>query len=151
VGNLDKNEALNAAEFRELSIKIEAIRTELRDTRIFVGDSLGYFGSASIRDEEWNGCTAGISHCAVDAYRNVKGCPVQLPELIEGNIREKRRGDIWSQGSTFQYNRRKLKLRGYCSTCKHGKECRAGCKTSAFHITGDIKENRICLYYLEHK
>lgn len=149
VGNLDKDEALDTAEFMELAARIEAIRMELRDTEVFVGDSLGYFGSACIRDEKWNGCTAGISHCAVDAYGNVKGCPVQPPELIEGNIREKSLGDIWKEESAFQYNRGDLKLKGYCSKCKYKKECRAGCKTSAIHITGDIRENRMCLHFLE--
>jgi radical SAM protein with 4Fe4S-binding SPASM domain len=151
VGNLDKNEALDEAEFMELAARIEAIRKELVNTKVFVGDSLGYFGSACIRDEEWNGCTAGISHCAIDAYGNVKGCPVQPPELIEGNIRDSSLGDIWRQDSAFQYNRRDVKLEGYCSRCRHKKVCRAGCKTSAFHITGDIRENRMCLYFLEHK
>lgn len=150
-GNLDKNEALNEAEFMELAARIEALRRELKETRIFVGDSLGYFGSACIRDEQWNGCTAGISHCAVDAYGNVKGCPVQPPELIEGNIRDSNLGEIWKRESAFYYNRRDLKLEGYCSSCRHKKVCRAGCKTSAFYITGNIRNNRMCLYYLENK
>jgi hypothetical protein len=34
--------------------------------------------------------TAGITHCSIDAYGNVKGCPIQPRELIEGNIRENR-------------------------------------------------------------
>lgn len=150
-GNLNKHEALDEAKFMELATMIETIRKELRDTRVFVGDSLGYFGSACIRDEEWNGCTAGISHCAIDAYGNVKGCPVQPPELIEGNIRDSSVADIWRSESAFQYNRRKVRLDGYCSTCKHRKVCRAGCKTSAFHITGSIRENKMCLYFIENR
>ena len=99
--NHPKNEALEGADFMELVARIEAIRSELRDTKVFEGDSLGYFRSAFIRDKEWNGCTAGISHCAIDAYGNVKGCPVQPPELIEGNIREMSLGDIWSSEAVF--------------------------------------------------
>jgi len=151
VGNLNKKEALDGAEFMELAARIEAIRSELTDTKIFVGDSLGYFGSACIRDEEWNGCTASISHCAIDAYGNVKGCPVQPPELIEGNIRELSLGDIWSSEAAFQYNRTDVRLEGYCAQCRHKKACRGGCRTSAFHITGNMKENKMCLYFLEQQ
>ncbi len=149
VGNLDKSEALDESGFMELALKVEGIRKELAGTRVFVGDSLGYFGKACIRDEEWGGCTAGITHCAIDAYGNVKGCPVQPPELIEGNIRDKNLEEIWLSDGAFRYNRRDVELEGYCLKCKHKRSCRAGCKTSAFHITGNIKENRMCLYNLE--
>ncbi len=149
VGNLDKSEALDGSEFMELARKVECIRKELTGTRVFVGDSLGYFGKACIRDEEWGGCTAGITHCAIDAYGNVKGCPIQPQELIEGNIREKSLDEIWLSDSAFQYNRGDVELEGYCSKCRHRKSCRAGCRTSAHHITGNIRENRMCLHYLE--
>lgn len=149
VGNLDKSEALDEAEFLELARKVDGIRKELKGTRVFVGDSLGYFGKSCIRDEEWGGCTAGITHCAIDAYGNVKGCPVQPQDLIEGNIRDKSLDEIWRSNSAFQYNRGDVELEGYCLKCQHKKSCRAGCKTSAYHITGNIKENRMCLYYLE--
>ncbi len=149
VGNLDKSEALDEVEFMELARKVEGIRKELTGTRIFVGDSLGYFGKACIRDEEWGGCTAGITHCAIDAYGNVKGCPIQPQELVEGNIRDKSLDEIWRSDSAFRYNRGDAELDGYCSKCRHRKSCRAGCKTSAYHITGNIRENRMCLHYLE--
>jgi radical SAM protein with 4Fe4S-binding SPASM domain len=149
VGNLDKSEALDEAEFLELARKVEGIRKELKGTRVFVGDSLGYFGKSCIRDEEWGGCTAGITHCAIDAYGNVKGCPIQPQELIEGNIRDKSLDEIWRSDSAFRYNRGDIGLEGYCLKCRHKKVCRAGCKTSAYHITGNIRENRMCLYYLE--
>ena len=150
VGNLEKEEALNSEQFIELAGKIESIRQELDRTRVVVGDSLGYFGKKCIRDEEWNGCTAGINHCSIDAYGNVKGCPVQPSELIEGNVRDKSLSGIWSSDLTFQYNRKDVKLEGYCAKCRHKNACRAGCKTSAFHITGTIKENRMCLHFLDN-
>lgn len=149
VGNLDKSEAIDEAEFLELARKVEGIRKELKGTRVFVGDSLGYFGKSCIRDEEWGGCTAGITHCAIDAYGNVKGCPIQPQELIEGNIRDRSLDEIWLSNSAFRYNRGDVELEGYCSKCQNKKSCRAGCKTSAYHITGNIRENRMCLHYLE--
>jgi radical SAM protein with 4Fe4S-binding SPASM domain len=149
VGNLDKSEALDEIEFMELARKVDGIRKELTGTRVFVGDSLGYFGKDCIRDEEWGGCTAGITHCTIDAYGNVKGCPIQPHELIEGNIRNKSHGEIWRSDGAFRYNRRDVELEGYCSKCKHKKSCRGGCRTSAYHITGNLRENRMCLHYLE--
>lgn len=150
VGNLDKGEALDESEFMELAQKVERIRKELMGTKVFVGDSLGYFGKACIRDEEWRGCTAGITHCAIDAYGNVKGCPIQPQELIEGNIRNKSLDEIWLSENAFQYNRGNVELEGYCSKCRHKRSCRAGCRTSAYHITGNMRENRMCLHYLEN-
>lgn len=149
VGNLDKSEALDEPEFMELAQKVERIRKELTGTKVFVGDSLGYFGKACIRDEEWGGCTAGITHCAIDAYGNVKGCPIQPPELVEGNIRNKSLDEIWRSDSAFRYNREDVELEGYCLKCRHKRSCRAGCKTSAYHITGNVRENQMCLHYLE--
>ncbi|HUV83005.1 MAG TPA: radical SAM protein [archaeon] len=128
--DLDKKEALDGAEFMELAARIEALRSELTDTKIFVGDSLGYFGSACIRDEEYN------------------GCPVQPPELIEGNIRETSLGDIWSSEAAFQYNRTDVKLEGYCAQCRHKKACRGGCRTSAFHITGNSNFKNTLMSYI---
>jgi len=151
VGNLDKSEALDEFEFMELARKVEGIRNELKGKRVFVGDSLGYFGKSCIRDEEWGGCTAGITHCSIDAYGNVKGCPIQPKELIEGNIRDRSLDEIWLSDSAFQYNRGEVELEGYCSKCKHKRSCRAGCRTSSSYITGNIRENKMCLYYLEMK
>ncbi|MDP3104705.1 MAG: radical SAM protein [Candidatus Methanoperedens sp.] len=149
VGNLDKSEALDESEFMELARKVGGIRKELTGTRVFVGDSLGYFGKACIRDEDWGGCTAGITHCAIDAYGNVKGCPIQPQELVEGNIRDNSLDKIWLSDSAFRYNRGDIELEGYCSKCQHKRSCRAGCRTSAYHITGNIRENRMCLHYME--
>jgi radical SAM protein with 4Fe4S-binding SPASM domain len=99
VGNLDKSEAIDEAEFLELARKVEGIRKELKGTRVFVGDR------------------------SLD--------------------------EIWLSNSAFRYNRGDVELEGYCSKCQNKKSCRAGCKTSAYHITGNIRENRMCLHYLE--
>lgn len=152
IGCMQQKIALDEKELLEFSKKIEQFKKELDGKcRIFLGDSLGYYGRYKIRDEHWNGCLAGLNHLAIDPEGNIKGCPIHPNELIEGNIRKDDLMEIWRSDKTFLYNRRPQKLEKHCKSCKHNKICRGGCKALMYCLTGDLKYNPMCLHHLESK
>jgi len=150
VGCLKQADAVSQEEFYQFAKKVVQFKEELKNTtKIFVGDSLGYFGTLKVRDETWNGCSAGVYGCAVDAEGNVKGCPIQQDKFNEGNIREKSLQEIWLGKKAFRYNREHQKLSGHCKTCKYGKICKGGCKTSMFAQGTQFHYNDYCVYHIE--
>ncbi len=121
------------------------------DTEIFVGDNLGYFDRYNMQ-EDWQGCRAGISICAIDSEGNVKGCPIHPNFLIEGNLREKSLYEIWNDKKSFGYNRNaKPKLKKQCGKCKFSKICRGGCKASMYSQRKNFKYNDYCLKFIQEK
>jgi radical SAM protein with 4Fe4S-binding SPASM domain len=150
VGCLEKADSVSITEYYNFAKKVADYRKELKDiTYISIGDSLGYYGSLDIRDDLWMGCRAGISGCAVDAEGNVKGCPIQHDSFNEGNIREKPLKDIWLDKNAFSYNRNPVKLEKHCKTCRYGKVCKGGCKTSMYSQQTNFRYNDYCLYHIE--
>ncbi|MFH1607793.1 MAG: radical SAM/SPASM domain-containing protein [archaeon] len=147
IGCMDKKEVLEDKEIIELAEKISQYKNELKDTKIFVGDNLGYHSKYKMQ-ESWNGCQAGLSICAVDSEGNIKGCPIHPNNLIEGNIREKPFSEIWNNKNSFSYNRNPKKLKKHCKKCKFSKTCRAGCKSSMYSQGTDFKYNDLCLYHI---
>lgn len=152
IGCMQKKIALDEKELVKFSKKIEQFKKELDGKcKIFLGDSLGYYGKHKIRDEPWNGCLAGLNHLAIDPEGNIKGCPIHPNELIEGNIRKDDLMKIWQSNDTFSYNRKPQKLEKHCKSCKHSEICRGGCKALMYCLTGNLKYNPMCLKYIESK
>lgn len=151
IGCLKKIDSVSTEEFYEFAKKIVRYKKELEGiTYISVGDSLGYYGSlAAVRDWFWNGCGAGIVGCAVDAEGNVKGCPILPSVFNEGNIRNRPLKEIWLDKNSFSYNRKQKKLAKHCKSCKYGKYCRGGCKSSMYSQGTNFKYNDYCVYHLE--
>jgi radical SAM protein with 4Fe4S-binding SPASM domain len=73
---------------------------------------------------EGGGCLAGIHYCRITPEGGVTACPY-IPEE-EGNIRDTKFWDIWSQSHTFQ-SLRNPKLQGKCGSCEFQKLC-GGCR-----------------------
>lgn len=151
LGCMDRQEALSQKETLEFAKKIYGFRNNLRDTKIFVGDNLGYFDRYNMQ-EDWRGCRAGISICAIDSEGNVKGCPIHPNFLIEGNLRNKSLYEIWNDKKSFGYNRNaKPKLKKQCGKCQFIKICRGGCKASMYSQHKNFECNDYCLKFIEEE
>jgi radical SAM protein with 4Fe4S-binding SPASM domain len=73
---------------------------------------------------EGGGCLAGIHYCRITPEGGVTACPY-IPDE-EGNIRDAKFWDIWSQSPTFQALRNP-KLQGKCGSCEFQRLC-GGCR-----------------------
>lgn len=151
LGCMDKQEALSQKQTLEFAKKIFNFRNNLKDTKIVVGDNLGYFDRYNTQ-ENWRGCRAGLSICAIDSEGNVKGCPIHPNSLIEGNLRDKALYEIWNNKESFGYNRHaKPKLKKQCGKCEFSKICRGGCKASMYSQYKNFECNDYCLKFIEEK
>jgi len=149
IGCMEKKDTLDGGEITKLARKISEYKKELKETKIFVGDNLGYHSRYNLQ-EGWKGCQAGLSICAIDSEGNVKGCPIHPNELVAGSLKNKTFSEIWNNKNSFVYNRRPQKLDEHCKKCGHKETCRAGCKASMYSQgIKDFKHNDICLHYLE--
>jgi AdoMet-dependent heme synthase len=152
IGNLSKDMALSDEEFVQLAKKVSEYKKELSEiSHVFVGDSLGYFCEYNIREEEWQGCLAGLNHCAIGPEGEIKGCPIQPDEFIEGNIRDENFIDIWRDKNSFKYNRNPSPLEKHCKKCKYSKQCKAGCKTSMYNQHKKLTYNNLCVRHIESR
>jgi radical SAM protein with 4Fe4S-binding SPASM domain len=149
LGCMNKQEALSQEETLAFAKKIAGFRNKLKDTKIFVGDNLGYFDRYNMQ-EDWRGCRAGISICAIDSEGNVKGCPIHPNFLIEGNLRDRTLYEIWNDKKSFAYNRSaKPKLKEHCKKCEFSKTCRGGCKAAMYSRRKNFECNDYCLKFIE--
>lgn len=149
LGCMNKIETLSPKEMVIMAEKISDFRKNLKNTKIFVGDNLGYFDRCNTQ-ENWRGCRAGLSICAIDSEGKVKGCPIHPNCLIAGDLREKTLREIWDDKDAFWYNRnRKSKLKKQCGKCKFGKICRGGCKASMYSQHKSFEYNDYCLKFIE--
>lgn len=130
---------------------------------LHVGDSIGYYGPYErrlrndghlLKRNAWRGCQAGLQVIGIQADGSVKGClSLQTKNgdedpWVEGNVREQRLHEIWSNPEAFAYNRafKCEDLTGFCSSCRHGKVCRAGATCIAAATTGGTGEDPYCSY-----
>ncbi len=130
------------------------VRNTAKDSRFFIGvaDNIGYFteDEGEIRGFhglKFRGCSAGLSGIGIDSVGNVKGCESMYDDrFIEGNLRERTLIDIWTDPSSFRYNRHfdESLLTGGCSGCDHGGECAGGCRSYDYFTTGKLYENPLC-------
>jgi radical SAM protein with 4Fe4S-binding SPASM domain len=149
LGCMNRQEVLSQREILDFAKKIYGFRNKLKDIKIFVGDNLGYFDKYNMQ-EDWNGCRAGITICAIDSEGNVKGCPIHPNFLVEGNLRKGTLRDIWRDKKSFGYNRNsKPKLTKHCKECRFSKVCRGGCKASMYAQHKSFECNDYCLKFIE--
>jgi len=149
LGCMDRKEVLSQKEVVEFAKKIFEYRKSMPHVKIFVGDNLGYFDKYNMQ-EDWNGCRAGISICAIDSEGNIKGCPIHPNYLLEGNFRERTLKDIWNDKKSFWYNRySKPKLKKHCKKCEFANKCRGGCKASMYAQRKSFECNDYCLKFIE--
>lgn len=153
-GRLEKEYQINPSDLKRI---IPFIVEKRKENKIYItcGDNIGYYTDweLELRPGEikcWIGCFAGCIAIGIESNGNIKGClsMPSTPEFIEGNIRKESLATIWNRKGTFKYNREfsKKDLKGFCSECRYGFICRAGCKTLAYTSTGSVGENIFCLH-----
>ncbi len=119
---------------------------------IGVADNIGYYTPEEGRIRglpcaNFEGCSAGLTTIGIDSVGNVRGCESMYDSrFIEGNLRERRLADIWTDPDAFAYNRRFTRelLTGKCKSCPHGEICTGGCRSYNYFATGRLYENCLC-------
>lgn len=131
-------------------------REKLPYMNVQAGDCIGYFGvlGSKVRDSVWDGCMAGIKGLGIESDGTVKGClSLQTPLAREGNIRNRSLREIWSDLKTFKYTRgfKLSDLKGDCSGCEHGAQCRGGCQSQSQAFHNEFSHAPYCLSRYEQK
>ncbi len=81
------------------------------------------------------GCGAGRIYCAIQPNGDVTPC-VFMPDLVVGNVREKKFKEIWDTSKVFLNLRNRERLKPSCSLCSYKYIC-GGCRARAYAYTGD--------------
>ena len=125
---------------------------------ILAADNFGYFGRGEPRFRRgeshklnlWGGCSAGISTIGVTSDGAVRGCLSMPPSMNEGSVRQRPLSEIWADPKAFSYSRRFSIdiLDKNCRECALGQMCRAGCRSLALAVTGEMTHNPYCLRHL---
>lgn len=89
-----------------------------------------------ISGRDGDGCIAGTHYCRVTFSGGVTACPYIAHE--EGNIRERKFGEIWDHAAGFQRLRTPV-LGGACGACEYRELC-GGCRARALALSGGIME-----------
>ena len=128
-----------------LATALETCGTEF-DLR--TADSCGYFLSDMKEESEWCGCSAGISGVGIMSDGRVKGCLSMPDDLVEGDLRKHDLWDIWFRPGAFAYTREwdPSLLGENCAGCAHGEECRGGCTSMSYAITGVTRNDPYCFH-----
>jgi radical SAM protein with 4Fe4S-binding SPASM domain len=130
---------------------------------LFVGDSLGYYGSHDKvlrgrgwrgRDECWRGCQAGMQALGIESDGGLKGClslqakPGGRDVFREASVRDAPLADLWYRPGMFAYNRdfEASSLTGFCGGCRHAKACRGGARCVSAAFTGALAEDPYCYH-----
>lgn len=121
---------------------------------IGLADNIGYWsrGEGRLRGvwdgfAPFQGCEAGLTSIGIDSVGNVRGCESMYdPRFIEGNLRERSLGDIWTDPESFAYNRKFTleDLTGRCRDCVHGSICAGGCRSYNYFSRGKLYEAARC-------
>jgi len=125
-------------------------KTHGRRLHVIPADSLGYchpVTDAMLGDCSWQGCNAGLYVLGIQADGTVTGClALQDQAFAAGNVRERPLSELWEDDEAFAYTRRHdpAKLAGACRDCRAAADCKAGCLSMAFSVSGSIYENPYC-------
>ena len=119
-----------------------------------VADNIGYYTEEEgevrgISGIKYGGCSAGLNAIGIDSVGNVRGCESMYDERFnEGNLRERRLVDIWTDPDAFSYNRKfdESMLTGGCEGCEYGSVCAGGCRSYNYFSGGKLYENPLCAH-----
>ena len=111
-------------------------------------DSCGYFLTGLMYDSEWQGCSAGIVGVGIMSDGRVKGCLSMPDDLAEGDLRKNDLWDISFRPGAFPYTREwdPGQLGPNCAGCEHGEQCRGGCTSMSYAITGLSRNDPYCFH-----
>jgi radical SAM protein with 4Fe4S-binding SPASM domain len=125
-----------------------AHQTHGTDFDLRTADSCGYFLTDEMYESEWQGCNAGIVGVGIMSDGRVKGCLSMPDDLVEGDLRRHDLWDIWFRPEAFAYTRdwEYSRLGANCAGCEHGEQCRGGCTSMSYAITGLTRNDPYCFY-----
>ncbi|MGD9497350.1 MAG: radical SAM/SPASM domain-containing protein [Armatimonadota bacterium] len=85
-------------------------------------------------------CEAGVAECGILADGTIVGCRL-LPEVSEGNVRDRPVSEVWRSADGFRFFRRSIDgaLPNACRACASHATCRGGCRAWAYHVSGDLR------------
>ncbi len=87
-------------------------------------------------------CGWAMNFCGVLSNGDVAICGVASdePDLVAGNVKQRRFREIWSELPLFRYTRslRNEDLKGICGRCPFNSVCGGACRLSAFREGGDL-------------
>lgn len=134
---------------------IDRSQREFREGRlrmnVMPADSVGYCHGIAADiwgDMEWCGCNAGRYVVGVKSNGDVVGClSLQDSRFVSGNVKQQSFADIWGSDEAFAYNRHfnPDSLKGGCSGCSKGEQCRGGCLAMGYSISGELNSNPYCM------
>lgn len=118
------------------------------------GNNLGYFGPTErfwrgdgFGRGHWIGCNAGTNTIGIQADGAIKGCS-SLPtaSYVGGSARERPLEEIWTQAAqlTFNTERGREELWGFCRSCYYADLCKAGCTWTSHVLFGRRGNNPFC-------
>ncbi len=121
--------------------------------KITHGDCLGYYGQLS-KDIglDWQGCWAGIRGLGIESDGTIKGCLSMQSDLArEGNVRERKLAEIWTDTRLFLYNRdyKSLNLGELCLDCEKESLCRGGCQAQSLAHSNQFHNSPYCFLRYE--
>lgn len=124
------------------------------ETKIAAGDCMGYLSSheLSIRDAPWMGCGAGLALVGIQSNGNLKGCLSIIDDrMIEGNVLTDGLANLWNKPGAFAYTRQfnTRQLKGMCTGCSVGEQCRGGCTAGAMSAFGEPHHAPHCMRIFE--
>jgi len=118
------------------------------DLEVRTADSCGYFLSDLMYESDWHGCSAGIAGVGIMSDGKVKGCLSMPDDLVEGDLRKNDLWDIWFRPGAFPYTRdwEYSRLGPNCAGCEYGEQCRGGCTSMSYAITGLTRNDPYCFH-----
>ncbi|MGD8777871.1 MAG: radical SAM protein [Ignavibacteria bacterium] len=142
--NLSETSFIQLGKFVQSNINL----CEANVVNMMPADGVGYFTELDTREQEWNGCGAGISTCGITADGKIKGCLSLPDEFIEGDLRKRDLWDIWFDKKSFTYNRcfSASELGANCSNCEFGEQCKGGCSVMSHTATTKFHNDPFCFH-----
>lgn len=97
-------------------------------------------------------CQAGLRACSINYNGDVYGCDLMMgiEDFKAGNVKEESISNIWNNSETF-IRLRKItfnEINGPCKDCDF-MWCGAGCRSSAYNLTGDIAGSDMSCFYIK--
>ena len=138
---LDENQYLELGRFiAEWLPKGREAGLELR-----AADSCGYY-TELWTGPEWYGCNGGITAVGIMSDGRIKGCLSMPDELADGDLRRNDLWDIWFRPGAFAYSRdyEYGRLGPNCAGCENGDQCRGGCTSMSYTMTGRDHNDPYC-------
>ena len=120
---------------------------------IYIIEHIGYDSYFNPKVSTWTGCQAGTEVIGIASDGGIRGCLSISEEITLGNIREKPLINIWDDDENFKFTRlyNEQILGENCSGCSSAVNCKGGCSSMSYSLTGSFNNNPYCQARLERE